>query len=92
MRTFLMFGKSSSDELREISLKYRAEVVSLVGNFEGDVKSMYIMLREKYLVLILAFPEIKRAMKASLALSKLTGISFRILPAVPVDEFNELMA
>ncbi len=92
MRTFLMFGKSSSDELKEISLNYRAEVVSLVGNFEGDVKSMYIMLREKYLVLILAFPGIKKAMKASIALSKLTGISFRILPAVPVDEFNEVMA
>jgi hypothetical protein len=67
MGTFLMFGKSSSDELREISLKYRAEVVSLVGNFEGDVKSMYIMLREKYLVLILAFPEIERAIKASIS-------------------------
>ena len=88
MRTFLVFGKSSSDELKEISLKYRAEVVTLVGNFGGDVKAMYIMLREKYLVLILAFPEIKRAMKAAIALSKLTGISFRILPAVPVDEFN----
>ena len=92
MRTFLMLGKSSSDELKEISLKYRGEVVSLVGNFGGDVKSMYVMLREKYLVLILAFPEIKKAMKASIALSKLTGISFRILPAVPVDEFRELTA
>ena len=28
-------------------------------------------------------------MKASIALSKLTGISFRILPAVPVDEINK---
>jgi len=92
MKTFLMFGKSSSNKLREISLKYRAEVVSLVGNFQGDVRSMYIMLREKYLVRILAFPEIKRAMKAAIALSKLTGISFRILPAVLVDEFSELMA
>jgi uncharacterized protein with GYD domain len=92
MKTFLIFGKSTSSELKEISIKYRAEVVSLVAGLGGDVKSMYVMLREKYLVLILAFPEIKRAMKASMALSKLTGISFRILPAVPVDEFNEIMA
>jgi uncharacterized protein with GYD domain len=92
MKTFLIFGKSSSSELKEISIRYRAELVSLVVGFGGDVKSMYVMLREKYLVLILAFPEIKRAMKASVALSKLTGISFRILPAVPVDEFNEIMA
>jgi len=92
MKTFLMFGKSSSNKLREISLKYRAEVVSLVGNFQGDVRSMYIMLREKYLVRFLACPEKKRAMKAAIALSKLIGISFRILPAVLVDEFSELMA
>lgn len=55
MKTFLMFGKSSSKELKEIGLKYKAEVVSLVGNFEGDVKSTYVMLREKYLVLIFCF-------------------------------------
>lgn len=92
MRTFFIFGKSSSKELKEISLKYRVEVVSLVKNFGGDVRSMYVMLREKYLVLILTFPGIKRAMKASLALSKLTGISFRIWPAIPVDELNKLVA
>jgi uncharacterized protein with GYD domain len=88
MKTFLIFGQSSSEELREISLKYRAEVVSLVKNFGGDVKSMYVMLREKYLVIIFAFPGIGRAMKASIALSKLTGISFTTWPAIPVDEFE----
>jgi uncharacterized protein with GYD domain len=92
MKTFLMVGKASSKELKEIGLKYESEVVSLVENFEGDIKSMLVMLREKYLLLILAFPEIKRAMKASMALSKLTGISFRTLPALSVEDFIEEMA
>lgn len=91
MKTFLMLGKSSSEESREIALKYKAELVSLMGNFEGDVKSVYIM-REKYLLLILAFPEVKRATKASIALSKLTGISFRIWPALTIDDSIEQMA
>ena len=91
MKTFLMLGKSSSKELKEIGLKYKAEVVSLVRNFGGDVKSIYVMLREKYLVLILTFPGMKKAMKASGALSKLTGISFEIRPAVPVEELNKVM-
>jgi uncharacterized protein with GYD domain len=91
MKTILMFGKSSSEELKEISLKYRAEIVSLVKDCGGDVRSMYVMLREKYSVFIFAFPGIKRAMKASIALSRLTGISFTISPAVPVDEFNKIM-
>ena len=91
MRTFLIFGKSSPEELKEIRLKYRAEVVSLVNSFGGDVRSMYAMVREKYLILIFAFPGVKRAMKASIALSKLTGISFTTSPAVPIDEFNKIM-
>ena len=90
MKTFLILGKSSCPELREIGLKYKREVVNLVETFGGDVKSIYLMIREKYLVLILGFSEIKKAMRASIALSKLTGISFRILPVVPVDEINNI--
>jgi len=91
MGTFFILGKSSSEELKEISLKYKGEFINVVNRFGGDVRFMYVMLREEYLVFIFAFPGLKKAMKASLALSKLTGISFRISPAVPVDEFHELM-
>ncbi len=91
MRTFLIFGKSSPEELKEISLKYRAEVVRLVNSFGGDVRSMYVMFRERYLILIFAFPGIKGAMRASIALSKLTGISFTTSPEVAIDEFNKIM-
>jgi len=87
MKTFLMFGKSSSEELKEISLKYRTEIVSLVNNLGGDVRSMYVMLGEKSLVFIFAFPGTRGALQASTALSKLTGISFTTSPVVPVDEF-----
>jgi hypothetical protein len=91
MKTFLMLGKASSKELKEIGLEYKAEVASLVGNFGGHVMSMFVMLRERYLVLILAFPGMSRAMKASAALGKLTGISFRVGSAVPVEKLNAVM-
>jgi uncharacterized protein with GYD domain len=91
MRTFMMLGKSSSEELKEISSKYRREVISLVKSFGGDVRAMYLMLRERDLVLIFAFPSIRKAMRASIALSKLTGISFKTSPAVPIDEFNNII-
>ena len=90
MRTFLIFAKSSPQELKEISLKYRAEVVSLVNSFGGNVRSMYVMLKERYLILTLSFPEIKTAIKASIALSKLTGISFTTSPAVFIEGFNNI--
>lgn len=92
MKTFFILGKSSPKELKEISLKYKAEIVRLVKDFGGDVGSIYVMLREKYLFLISAFPGIRTAEKASINLSKFTGISFKILPAIPVDEFYELTA
>ncbi len=91
MKTFLIFGKSSPKELKELSVKYKAEIVRLVKDTGGDVGSMSVML-EKYMILISAFPGIKTAEKASITLSKFTGISFRTLPAIPVDEFYELTA
>jgi len=77
--------------LKEISLRQRAEVVSLVKSLGGEVRSMYVMSREQYLLFIFTFPGIKRAKEASMVLSKLTGISFRILPAVLVGELPQIM-
>ncbi len=91
MGIFLMFGKSSSEELKEINLKYTAEVLSLIKKFGGNVKSMHVMLKERDLVFILTFPGIAKAVNASIALSKLTGISFTASPAVTVEEFAKIM-
>jgi hypothetical protein len=90
MNTFLMFGKASSEEMKEIGSKYKLEVVGLVNSFGGEVKSKYVMLRGKYLVFIFAFPGSKMAMKACSALSKLTGISFTMSPLVLENEFSTI--
>ncbi len=92
MRTFLMVGKSSVEELKEIALKYTAEVASLIEDFGGEIKSMYVMIREGSLFLISDFPGVKRAVHASVALTKMTGISFRILPATTLEEFGRIGA
>jgi hypothetical protein len=73
------------------SLRYRAGFVSLVKSLREDVRSIYVKLRERYLLFIFAFPGIRGVKQGSLVLSKLTRISFRILPAVPVDQFVEIM-
>ena len=44
------------------------------------------------LVVVTEFPGDTEAMQASMALTKLTGIGFMTAPAVPVDEFDKLMA
>jgi uncharacterized protein with GYD domain len=91
MATFLMFGKYSSDASKEISSKRTEEAASLIKRFGGEVKSMYALLGEKDLVIILTFPGVEEAMKASVALSKLTGVSFTTSPAITVEEFDKMM-
>jgi len=91
MATFFMFGRYSSEAVKGISAKRTKEAESLIKKFGGKVNSMYALLGEKDLVFIVTFPGIEEAMKASVALSKLTGITFTTLPAVTVEEFDRLM-
>jgi uncharacterized protein with GYD domain len=92
MTTFLMFGKYSSEALKGMSAGRTDKVLKLIKKFGGEVKSMYALLGEVDLVFILTFPDVEKAMQASVALAKLTGISFTTLPAVTVEEFDKLIA
>ena len=92
MATFMMFGKYSFEGVKGISSKRTEQSVKLIEKYGGKVKAMYALLGEKDLVLVLTFPGIDQAMKASVALAKATGISFTTLPAVTIEEFDKWMA
>ena len=91
MATFLMWGKYSADALKGMSTKRTDKSVNLIKNLGGEVISMYALLGEKDLVMIVSFPGFEQAMKASVALNKLTGISFTTSQAIKVEEFDKLM-
>jgi uncharacterized protein with GYD domain len=91
MAIFLMFGKYSAEATRGISAKRTEEAAGVIKKFGGEVKSMYALLGKKDLVFIVTFPGIEQAMKTSVALSKLTGISFTTLPAVTIEDFDKMM-
>ncbi len=92
MGTFFLFGKYSSAALKGMSANRTEKVLKLIKKFGGEVKSIYALLGEVDLVFILTFPDVEKAMQASVALTKLTGISFTTLPAVTVEEFDKMMA
>jgi uncharacterized protein with GYD domain len=92
MATFFMFGKYSSEALKEMSAERTEKAVSLIKKFGGEVKSMYALLGEQDLILIVDFPEIGQAMKASVGLTKMTGVSFTTSPAVAVEDFDMMIA
>ena len=90
MAKYMMFGKYNQDSIKGISperTKKAAEAIQRVG---GKLDSIYALLGQHDLVLIADFPSTPDAMKASLALNKLTGISFATSPALTVDEFDRL--
>lgn len=92
MTTFFMFGIYSPEAVEDISVERTADGEQLLGKFGGKVNATYALMGEQDLVLIVDFPDVQQAMKASVALSKLTGISFSTSPAVEVAEFDQLMA
>jgi len=92
MPIFLMFGKYSSEAFKGISAERTDKAVKLIKEHDGKVISMYAVLGEHDLVFTLDFPDAEKAMAASVALYKLTGISFTTSPVVEVEKFDKLVA
>jgi uncharacterized protein with GYD domain len=91
MATFFMFGKYSSESLENMSAERTDKAVSLIKKFGGEVKSMYALLGETDLVLTVDFPGLEQALKASVALTKITHVSFTTSPAVAIEEFDKMI-
>ena len=85
-----MFGKYSSEAIKGMSAERTDKATEIISKFGGKVKSMYALLSDHDLVLITEFPGIDDVMKASVALSRLTGIAFTTSPAVEVAEFDRM--
>jgi len=91
MAMFLMFGKYSSRALQEMSIQRTDKAVSVIEQLGGQVQSMYATLGQYDLVFVVSLPGTDEAVKASVVLTKLTGIAFSTLPAVTVQHFDKLM-
>jgi uncharacterized protein with GYD domain len=91
MPIFLMFGKYSPEALKGISPERTDRAVELIRKNGGKVVSMYAVLGEHDLVFTLDFPDAEKALTTSVALNKMTGISFTTSPVVEVEKFDKLM-
>lgn len=92
MPVFFMFGKYSSEAVKDISKDRTRKTVDIASEYGGVISAMYALMGAYDLVLIANFPNMKEALQASIAITKATGISFSTLPAMSVEEFDELMA
>ena len=92
MAAFIMFGEYSLQAIKGIKADRTKKAAKLIDQFGGKIKGMYACLGEHDLVFIIDFPGIEEATKASIALTKLTGISFATSAAIPVDRFDKITA
>ncbi len=92
MPIFMMFGKYSSESLKGISAERTEKALELIKKNGGKISSKYAVLGEHDLVFTIDFPDTENAMATSVALNRLTGITFLTSPVVKVEEFDSLMA
>ena len=90
MALFFMFGRYSSDSIRGISSRRTERASAIVERFGGQTQGIYALLGDHDLVVIADFPATEDAMKASIKLRKVTGITFSTCPAVSVEQFDLL--
>ena len=91
MAAYFMFGKYSLDSIKQISEKRTEKAKELIKKNGGEIKSAYALLGKTDLVLIVELPGLEQAMKTSVGLSKLLGISFTTAPAVSMENFDKWM-
>jgi len=90
MATFFMFGNYNAEAAKDISINRTEQAMETVRQLGGEVNGMYALLGEYDLLFCVELPDVEQAMKASVALTKLTGISFKSCPAVKVEVFDRL--
>lgn len=92
MAKFLMLGKYSLEAIKGLASERTKKVISLVEKNGGKVISMYALMGVYDLAFMLDFPDISKAMKTSVEVTKMTGISFTTSEAVTVEEFDKIMS
>lgn len=92
MAKYFMYGKYSQEALKGISAERTKKAVDVISKAGGKISSMYALLGKYDIVLITDFPALTDVMKTSIALNRLTGISFTSFPAISIEEFDKIIA
>jgi uncharacterized protein with GYD domain len=92
MSAFLMLGNYTSHATQAISKARTKQVASLISECGGEMKDIYGLLGAYDLAIVAEFPDNESAIRTSLSLTKMTGITFSTLPAVKVEAFDNLVS
>jgi uncharacterized protein with GYD domain len=92
MGTFFLFGNYSTEATKAISRARTEKVRETIDKLGGQVKGIYALLGQYDIVMIVELPQMSDAIKASIAVGRLTGVSFSTAAAVSVDQFDKIIS
>ena len=91
MTTFVMLGRMSAESVKEISPQRTVDALALIKKNGGELKSGYVMLGKYDLILIVELPDKEQAIKTSVGLSRMLGVTFITSPAITFEQFDKLI-
>jgi uncharacterized protein with GYD domain len=92
MAKYLMLGKYSAEAIKGIAPERTKKVADSITQAGGKVHAMYALLGNYDLAFIVDFPGVTEALKASVAITRMTGIGFTTSAAISVEEFDKVSA
>jgi len=90
MSIYYMFGKYSLESLKNISAERTDRARKIIEAMGGQIILMNALIGEYDLAFVINFESNAKALEASLALNKATGISFKTWPAISISDFDEI--
>jgi uncharacterized protein with GYD domain len=91
MATFFLLGRYSAEGRRGITAARTQKAKESIHKLGGEIRSIYALLGEHDIAIIVELPDLDRALLASIDLARLTGITFSTFPAYTAEHFDELM-
>ena len=86
-----MLGKYSVDGVKGIAAERTKKAMKIIQKSGGKVKSIDVLLGAYDIAFVVDFSRNADVMKASISITKLTGIGFTTCPALPVEEFDKIL-
>jgi len=90
MQTYYMLGKYSTVGVKHIAAVRSESCIRMIEDLGGEIILLDALLGEYDLAIIGKFPDNTAALRATLALEKLTELTLKTLPAISVAEFDQL--
>jgi uncharacterized protein with GYD domain len=92
MPQYVMLGKYSAESLKRASPPRTRKTYQTVQRMAGKIKSIHALLGVYDLMIVVDFPTNEIAMEAVVTLSQELGIGFTTCPAIPVEQFDRMLA